>query len=165
MVYVDRLIKEGGTLTSLPRRNPARTHLPTEAKMVTQNDALIALQSKFLFFFVWRAFGHLHPAQEFGPRWHIRAICHALMKVAVGETRRLLITVPPRYGKSVCAWVALPAWMLGINPALKIIVASHGGDLATKPSRDFRDVLNSDWYRALFSTSRIQVEGTVSINS
>jgi predicted phage terminase large subunit-like protein len=127
--------------------------------MVTQTDALLALQREFLFFFVWKAFGHLHPAQEFGPHWHIRAICHALMKVAVGETTRLLITVPPRYGKSICASVALPAWMLGIDPALKIIVASYGGDLATKHSRDFRDVLNSDWYRALFPTTRIKVGG------
>lgn len=118
-----------------------------------------ALQCEHLFPFVWRAFEHLHPGKRFLPSWHVNAMCHVLEKVASGETKRLIITVPPRYGKSICAAVALPAWMLGHNPALKIMVASYGGELAVKHARDFRAVLTSNWYGELFPGTRLEVGG------
>jgi len=40
--------------------------------------------------------------------WHIEAIAAALSKVMRCEIRRLIITVPPRSLKSICASVALP---------------------------------------------------------
>ncbi|CAM5212711.1 hypothetical protein BTHI11S_03421 [Bosea thiooxidans] len=122
-------------------------------------DAIRALRRKHLFPFVWRAFEQLHPAQRFLPSWHVNAICHALEKVASGETRRLIITVPPRHGKSICAAVALPAWMLGRHPALKVMVASYGNDLAVKHARDFRSVIASSWYASLFPHTRLEVGG------
>ena len=96
---------------------------------MTEEMVLQALQQEHLFPFVWGAFELLHPGQRFVPAWHVEAMCHALEKVATGQTKRLITTVPPRHGKSICAAVALPAWMLGHEPGLKIMVASYGGDL------------------------------------
>ena len=61
--------------------------------------------------FLWRVFQTLHPdeARSFIPNWHIEAICHALMDVAEGRCKRLVITIPPRHLKSICTAVALPA--------------------------------------------------------
>lgn len=61
------------------------------------------------------------PGQPFLPNWHIDAICHALKRVAAGETKRLVIVMPPRNLKSICASVAFPAWLLGHDPTRKII--------------------------------------------
>ncbi len=124
-----------------------------------QQDVIRALQRQQLFPFVWRAFEVLHPGQSFMPSWHVEAMCHALERVANGETRRLIITVPPRHGKSICAAVALPAWMLGQDPSTKVMVASYGGDLATKHARDFRTVLSHSWYQALFPRTRLEIGG------
>ncbi|WP_336490496.1 phage terminase large subunit [Methylobacterium nigriterrae] len=118
-----------------------------------------AILRQHLYFFIWKAFAALHPGQDFTPAWHVRAIAHALERVARGECQRLLITVPPRHLKSICTAVALPAWLLGRDPALKIMVASYGGELATKHARDFRAVLSEEWYKALFPSTRLAVGG------
>jgi len=125
------------------------------------SDTLVvqALQRQHLFPFVWSGFELLHPGQRFIPSWHVEAMCHALEKVASGATKRLVITVPPRHGKSICAAVALPAWLLGQDPGLKIMVASYGGDLAAKHARDFRTVLTSDWYGGLFPGTQLELGG------
>lgn len=114
-----------------------------------------AILREHLFFFTWKVFATLHPNDAFARAWHVEALCHALTRVAEGKTLRLLVTVPPRHLKSICTAVALPAWLLGRDPSLKIMVASYGADLATKHARDFRAVLASDWYRALFPRTRL----------
>jgi predicted phage terminase large subunit-like protein len=126
---------------------------------VNSHSFAAALQRTHLFPFVWKGFDLLHPEESFAPSFHIEAICHALERVAAGQTRRLLITVPPRHGKSICTAVALPAWMLGKDPSQKIIVASYGGDLAAKHSRDFRTIVSSPWYESLFAGMRLKPGG------
>lgn len=124
------------------------------------NDATArALRKKHLFPFVWKAFGLLHPGQRFVPAWHLEAICFALENVARGSTRRLLITVPPRHGKSICTAVAFVAWVLGRDPSLKIMVASYGSELATKHARDFRTLVRSRFYGHLFPSMRLEAGG------
>jgi predicted phage terminase large subunit-like protein len=51
--------------------------------------------------------------------------------------------------------VALPAFLLGHDPTLKIICVSYSGDLAAKHASDFRAVVNSDWYKRVFPEMRI----------
>lgn len=108
-----------------------------------------------LSFFVRRSFGTLHPGQRFLPAWHVEAMCWQLQRVADGEIRRLLITVPPRHLKSICTAVGFAAWELGRRPATKVMVASYGQDLAAKHARDFRTLVEAAWYRALFPDVQI----------
>ena len=105
--------------------------------------------------FVQKSFGTVSPGDTFSPNWHIEAMCHSLSKVVGGETRRLIISIPPRHLKSICASVALPAWVLGQDPTRRIICVSYSGDLAKKHSNDFRAVLESRWYRSAFPGTRI----------
>jgi hypothetical protein len=63
---------------------------------------------------------------------------------------RKIINLPPRSLKSIIVSVALPAWLLGHDPSLQIIVVSYSDELARKLSRDFRTVVESKWYRDLF---------------
>src|SRR3978361_1806472 len=100
-----------------------------------------SLQQRHLFPFVWRAFELLHPGTPFLPSWHVQAMCHALDGVLSGETKRLIITMPPRYGKSIGAAVGLPALLLGHAPGRKVLVASYGSELGDKHGRDFRTVV------------------------
>jgi predicted phage terminase large subunit-like protein len=95
-------------------------------------------------------FATVAPGDKYEPNWHAEVMSEALRKVATGETRRLMTSLPPRNGKSLMTSVAFPAWVLGHNPSHKIIVASYGGELASKHARDFRMVMESDWYRKLF---------------
>ncbi|MBX3485128.1 hypothetical protein [Phenylobacterium sp.] len=108
-----------------------------------------ALQEDF-HSFIRPAFDTLNPGQAFQPNWHIEAIAHALSEVGRGDINRLLITMPPRYLKSICGSVAFPAWMMGRDPTLRFLVASYSAELATKHARDFRSVVESGWFRTFF---------------
>jgi hypothetical protein len=88
--------------------------------------------------------------QRFLSNWHIDAIAYYLEEVRRGAIRRLIITLPPRNLKSICASVAFPAFALGHDPALRIVCASYSQELADKHARDCRAVMGSEWYRRLF---------------
>jgi hypothetical protein len=83
------------------------------------------------------------------------AITHALMKVHHGGCRRMIITQPPRSLKSLCTSVAYVAWSIGHNPSMRFACASYSLELAASFARQFRTVITSDWYRALFPTVRL----------
>ncbi len=105
--------------------------------------------------FIARTFATVNPGAEYLDNWHIDLIASKLEDVTAGKIKRLIINVPPRYLKSVCVSVAWPAWLLGNNPARRIMVASYSQILSLKHSLDTRLVMESDWYRALFEETRI----------
>ena len=105
--------------------------------------------------FVEKTFGTVCPGQQFWPNWHLEAIAHALERVVEGETKRLIILMPPRNLKSICASVALPAWLLGRDPTRQIICVSYSADLAAKHARDCRAVMMAPWYQSAFPSTRI----------
>ena len=51
--------------------------------------------------FVRQAWPILEPTTPFLPNWHIDLVCEYLEAVTAGEIRRLVINLPPRYGKSL----------------------------------------------------------------
>lgn len=97
-----------------------------------------------------KACNMLYPASPFEPNWHHRAIAWHLGQVASGAITRLAICLPPRHLKSTIASVAFPTWLLGRNPAAKIICASYGEDLAKMFSSQSRDVMSDPTYRKAF---------------
>src|SRR5260370_32401951 len=106
--------------------------------------------------FIHRTFQTVAPAQDYQRNWHIDAMAWRLQQCFTGEIKRLLITLPPRYLKSICASVAFPAWVLGCDPSKRIICASYSADLASKHARDCRAVIEADWYRRIFPHTRIR---------
>lgn len=102
--------------------------------------------------FIERSFHELNPTTPFLPNWHIEVIAAELEACRRGETKRLIINVPPRSLKSHCASVAFPAWLLGHDPSAQIIAASYAQDLANKLSSDCRALFASSFYRDVFST-------------
>jgi len=118
---------------------------------LTPNEYLTVLRNDFSTF-IERSFYQLNPDVQFLPNWHIELIASELERCLRGETKRLIINVPPRSLKSHCASVAFPAWLLGHRPSAQIICASYAQDLADKLAFDCRSLMNSDWYGKVFST-------------
>jgi predicted phage terminase large subunit-like protein len=100
--------------------------------------------------FLQKCFYTTNPATKFLPNWHLELIAKKLLACERGEIKRLIINMPPRYMKSICITVAWPAWLLGRNPARRIISASYSQQLALKHALDTRLIVNSNWYRQLF---------------
>ncbi len=124
--------------------------------MSTDQRALIdALLRTDLTAFIQRCFQTVAPGQRYLHSWHVEAIAHHLELCRTGRVRRLIITLPPRNLKSICASVAFPAFALGHDPSLRIVCASYAQDLTIKHARDCRAVMESAWYRRLFPRTRI----------
>src|SRR5215475_4783142 len=102
------------------------------------------------------AFGVVRPGVVFKPNWHFEAVTEKLSQVARGDVRRLIITLPPRMLKSLCASVALPAWFLGRNPSERVVVVSYSDVLARTHANDFRQVVNHPIYQASFPAMRLE---------
>jgi predicted phage terminase large subunit-like protein len=120
-------------------------------EMLSQAD-YNALLRQDLCAFVQRCFYELNPQSQFLWNWHIEVMAAKLAACYRGKIRRLIINVPPRHLKSLCASIALPAWWLGHDPAAQIIGVSYGQELSDKHARDCRAVMTSAFYQRLFPT-------------
>jgi hypothetical protein len=111
-----------------------------------------AATRRHLYVFLQRTFAELNPGVAYLDNWHIHMIIEALEELRVGDERRLAVAMPPRSLKSIIISVAYVAWLLGHNPATKIICVSYAQELAEKMAHDCRQVMSSDWYQRLFQT-------------
>ena len=82
-------------------------------------------------------------------------LCAVLQAVAEGRINRLIITVPPRFGKSLIGSVALPAYFLGHNPAAEVMCVSYAQELARQFGELTRRVMSSPQYQALFDVKLV----------
>jgi len=119
--------------------------------MLSEAEYRFILQRDF-YSFMLLCFYHLNPQTTFLSAPHIEVIVSQLEQCRLGIIKRLIITLPPRSLKSLCASVAFPAWFLGHHPWAQIIGVSYGQDLADKFARDCRSVMTSDWYQRIFRT-------------
>lgn len=120
-----------------------------------QKQLLNALLRNDLSAFTRKVFDTVSTGDTFSDNWHLQAIAYHLEGCAVGNIKRLIITLPPRSLKSISASVAFPAWLLGHDPTSNIICVSYASELAMKHSFDTRTVLEADWYLECFPQSRI----------
>ncbi|MFA6691287.1 MAG: phage terminase large subunit [Saccharofermentanales bacterium] len=86
---------------------------------------------------------------------HIKLIASALERVERGECKRLMISMPPRHGKSQLASEFFPAWYLGRNPDKYIITATYSQDLANDFGRKVRNQMLDPLHQMAFPDCRM----------
>lgn len=125
--------------------------------MNTIDPALVlnALLRKDLSSFTQRVVGTVDPGARYLHNWHVDAIAWQLERVASGEVKRLIITIPPRCLKSISASVAFPAWLLGHHPRKNVLAVSYAEGLSEKLALDCMKVIEAGWYRDIFPMTRI----------
>jgi len=77
---------------------------------------------------------------------------------------RLMITMPPRHGKTEQCSRQFPAWLLGLMPDTRIILTSYNGDRANANSRGARDLVMDARYGAIFG-QRSSVDAPVDLSA
>ncbi len=87
--------------------------------------------------------------------FHI-AYYRILEAFAQGRIKRLIITMPPQHGKSLGATTLLPAYLLGLNPDLRIAIASYSSSLACKFNRRVQRIIESKEYAEIFPETTIK---------
>ncbi len=96
--------------------------------------------------------------EEFISGDHHKKMAKAFDDIASGKLKRLIINMPPRHTKSEFASHLFPAYLLGKNPKLKIIEATHTADLAINFGRKVRDLIDSEEYHELFPETELKAD-------
>lgn len=112
-----------------PPREPAPP--PPGAELDTR---LLALQSP-------AGFAYHCEERDYILAEHLLLLNDLLIKVALGEIKRLIISMPPRHGKSWLTSRYFPAWYLGLNPTHRVMFASYSEDFAAEWGGAARDCL------------------------
>lgn len=124
----------------------------TGAAMAAPDDrrVLDAILRQDLSAFAAKSFATLEPGREYVHNWHLDHMAWQLGRVARGEIRRLIINVPPRSMKSIMVSVAFTAWVMGHDPAKRVMCISYADEFARKLAGDTLTVMKSPWYQRLF---------------
>lgn len=86
------------------------------------------------------------------------AICTALERVVVGKSKRLIINIPPRSGKTEIAVKSFMAWCMGIFPDAEFIHASYSKELATANTWETRAIMQHEAYAEIFGAPRLRTD-------
>jgi len=84
------------------------------------------------------------------PADHHRCIAKKLEDVVAGHCKRLMISMPPRHGKSMEVSEYFPPWFFGHKPSAQVIHATYSQDLADGFGRKIRNFMRSDLYKSVF---------------
>lgn len=102
--------------------------------------------------FVRLAWPVIEPGQPYVHGPHVDVMCQALERVARGETKRLLLNVPPGTMKSLLVGVFFPMWMWGPQgrPSARFVGVAHEQSLGVRDNLKCRRLAASDWYQKLW---------------
>ena len=90
---------------------------------------------------------------DYIPNFHHEIIAKELENIESNGDRDykiLIVSVPPRHGKSQQISIDFPAWYLGRNPKKEIIMASYSADLAQEFGGKAREKVDSEEYKRIF---------------
>ena len=91
-----------------------------------------------------------HTLPAFAPAPFHLAYYEVLTRFAIGEIKKLMITMPPQHGKSEGATRRLPAFVLGQDPDKRIAIVSYNAIKARKFNRELQRIMDDDRYYELF---------------
>jgi predicted phage terminase large subunit-like protein len=86
---------------------------------------------------------------------HHRLIARKLEAVERGEITRLMISMPPRHGKSMLASEFFPAWYIGRNPSHYVVTATYAQDLADDFGRKVKNQIDDVIFSSIFPGVRL----------
>lgn len=127
-------------LTAIRAEREARR---TEADREAERKVLLGSHLAFTRKFFVEKEGQPFSVAPFHP-----VICDTLDQVFAGKIKRLIINIPPGYGKTELAVINFIARGFAINPRSRFIHASYAEPLALDNSTKVKDVINLDGYQA-----------------
>lgn len=95
-------------------------------------------------------FAHYCSNGKWYPAEHLVLLSDKLMDVADGKIKHLLVTFPPRHGKSEICSKYYPAWYLGTYPDRRIIGCSYEADFAAQWGYKARNIF-TEYGKPLFN--------------
>ncbi|MFC3847884.1 hypothetical protein ACFOPX_04980 [Helicobacter baculiformis] len=124
-----------------------------DTQALKQELVLRALAKKDLYTFVKLKWARYNLA-PFMHSWHIAYLCKVLectLPTAQEDLiTRLMINMPPSYGKTEIIARCFVAWALGLDRSRKFFYISYSDDLCRKIANQVRDLMKSKFYAQIF---------------
>jgi hypothetical protein len=102
----------------------------------------------------------VNPSYE--PAWFHEKIAsvleRALENTLTKKKTRIILSIPPRHGKSQLASIYFPAWALGKYPTLKFILSTYGAELSEEIGMKTRDTISSELYQGIFPNAGLKAD-------
>ena len=89
-------------------------------------------------------------ASRYRPARHHRAIAAAMEAVEAGKIPYIIITMPPRHGKSELAAKRMAAWFIGRDPYRQVMFGTYSDELAGDTGREVREIMRTPEYGLIF---------------
>ena len=89
---------------------------------------------------------------------HHKLIFQALQDVVDGKCKRLIINMPPRYGKTETAIKSFISWCFALNPGCRFLHLSYSDMLVNDNSDTVRNIMQAELYTTLFPKSALASE-------
>lgn len=90
---------------------------------------------------------------------HHRALAKVLEKVEKGHIPRLIVTLPPRHGKTELISRRFIPWLLGRGPYRNIIFATYNEPFSQDIGSDCRNIMQSPGFKQVFPKFRFRMGG------
>ena len=98
---------------------------------------------------------------NYRPQWFHRHLAHLCDLFARQKIMRLMVLMPPQHGKSELTSRRLPAYLFGLNPALRIMALSYNDPHAKRFNRQVQRIIDSEKYHKIFPDTRLNSSNVV----
>ena len=115
---------------------------------VQESSPLLDAYSNFICYCCAQSPGYQTPK-------HIQVIADHLELVEQHAINRLILTLPPRHGKTMLVSENFVPWYLGRNPEKEVIFATYSGDRADDVGRVVRNHMQDPVHRSIFQDCQI----------
>lgn len=125
----------------------------TQAEHIAlRNELLSSLLEFTRTFYLLRTGRKFELSKPLGRESHYISICRALVKVITGETKRLIINVPPRHAKTELL-IHFVSWAMAQFPDSNFIYVSYSLSLAKRQTQTIRQIMQMPQYRDIFDVN------------
>lgn len=91
---------------------------------------------------------------------HHALIANKLQDLEAGRIKKLILSVPPRHGKSELASKTFIPWVVGKNPHWSVIMATYNSDFAGDFGRSVRETLQDKRFQQVFPGIELSKKST-----
>lgn len=96
------------------------------------------------------------------PATHHKLIAEKLEAVERGDILRLIITIPPRHGKTELTSDRFTSWFLGRDPYREVMLATYNQTFAEDRGRKIRDIMQTPEYAQVFPDAVLKKDSKAS---
>jgi hypothetical protein len=105
----------------------------------------------------------VHKSRYEDAKFH-RAIARHLEQMERGEFKQLILTLPPRAGKTQLATKSFTAWFMGRNPYENAAITTYSDTMAEDYGADIRHIMGTPQFKLVFPNFRLRKGGASKSN-